>query len=260
MSPAAMADWDARQYLKFEDERTRPPRDLLAQVPLQQPRLIVDLGCGPGNSTELLIERFPGAEVVGLDSSPEMLRKARERLPECKFIEADITTWTPAVGTDLLFSNATFQWVPDHPRVLRRLLEVLPADGVLAVQMPDNTAEAAIEIQGRVATAGPWAAKLANAVPRGSLLTPEGYYDLLKPVCSRIDIWHTVYNHVMATPAAIVEWFKGSSLQPYLALLDGALREEFLADYAEKIAATYKPRFDGTVLLKFPRLFFVAVR
>ena len=122
-----MEDWNARQYLKFEDERTRPPRDLLAQVPLQRPRLAVDLGCGPGNSTELLVERFPQSEVIGLDSSPDMLRKARERLPQCKFVEADIATWTPEEHTDLLFANAALQWVPDHPQVLRRLLEALPA-------------------------------------------------------------------------------------------------------------------------------------
>ncbi len=137
-----MEDWNARQYLKFEDERTRPPRDLLAQVPLQRPRLAVDLGCGPGNSTDLLIERFPQCEVIGLDSSPDMLRKARERLPKCKFIEADIATWVPEERTDLLFANAALQWVPDHSRVLRRLLEALPAGGVLAVQMPDNTQRA----------------------------------------------------------------------------------------------------------------------
>jgi len=255
-----MEDWDARQYLKFEDERTRPPRDLLAQVPLQRPRRAVDLGCGPGNSTELLIERFPESEVVGLDSSPDMLDKARKRLPNCKFIEADITTWTPEQGTDLLFANAAFQWVPDHPAVLRRLLEALPAGGVLAVQMPDNTREPAIVIQGEVAAAGPWADKLATAVPRADLLSPEGYYDLLKPVCAQIDIWHSIYNHVMATPQAIVEWFKGSSLQPYLSLLDAAGREQFLAAYAKQIAAAYKPRVDGKVLLKFPRLFIVAVR
>src|ERR1700691_450282 len=127
-----MDDWSAQQYLKFEDERTRPPRDLLAQVPLQRSRLAVDLGCGPGNSTELLVERFPQSEVVGLDSSPDMLRKARERLPKCTFVEADIATWTPDPRTDLLFANATFQWLPDHGAILRRLLEGLPSGGVLA--------------------------------------------------------------------------------------------------------------------------------
>src|SRR5215813_14493644 len=119
-------DWSARQYLKFEDERTRPPRDLLAQVPLRSARRIADLGCGPGNSTELLIERFPEASVVGIDSSRDMLRQARQRLPRCKFVEADLSTWMPEPGTDLLFANAVFHWVADHPRVLARLLGSLP--------------------------------------------------------------------------------------------------------------------------------------
>jgi len=255
-----MEDWSARQYLKFEDERTRPPRDLLAQVPLQNPRLVVDLGCGPGNSTELLIARFAQSEVIGLDSSPDMLRKARERLPKSQFIEANIESWSPKPQTDLLFSNATFQWLPDHPRQLRRLLEALPGGGVLAVQMPDNTHEPANALQAEVAANGPWAKDLVAATPRADLLSPEAYYDLLKPFCTRIDIWHSVYNHVMATPQAIVEWFKGSSLQPYLSLLAPATREQFLAAYSEKIAAAYRPRADGKVLLRFPRLFIVAVR
>jgi trans-aconitate 2-methyltransferase len=256
-----MDDWSARQYLKFEDERTRPPRDLLAQVPLEEPHLVVDLGCGPGNSTELLVGRYPHTEIVGLDSSPDMLRKARERLPACSFIEGDIAAWTPERGTDLLFANASFQWIPDHAQVLRRLLESLQPGGVLAVQMPDNTREPSHVIQREVAASGPWSDNPEiKAAARGDLLTPDGYYDLLKPVCARIDIWHTIYNHVMATPQAIVEWFKGSSLQPYLSPLDAAARERFLAAYAERIAAAYKPRFDGKVLLRFPRLFFVAVR
>jgi trans-aconitate 2-methyltransferase len=256
-----MEDWSAQQYLKFEDDRTRPPRDLLAQVPLQRPRLVVDLGCGPANSTGLLVERFPDAEVVGLDSSPDMLRKARERLPQGKFVQGDIETWTPEPHTDLLFANAVMQWLPAHTGVLRRLLEALPKGGVLAVQMPDNTREPALVFQREVGAEGPWRDHPEiKAAARDDLPPPEAYYDLLKPACSRLDIWHSVYNHVMASPQAITEWFKGSSLQPFLSPLDAAAREQFLAAYTKKIIGAYKPRYDGKVLLRFPRLFIVAVR
>ena len=256
-----MEDWSARQYLKFEDERTRPPLDLLAQVPLQSPQLIVDLGCGPGNSTELLVARFPQAQVIGLDSSPDMLRKARERLPNCKFVQGDIATWKPDSNTELIFSNAVLQWLPDHQPVMRRLLEALPKGGVLAVPMPDNTREPGLVFQREVGESGPWRDHSEiKAAARKDLPPPEAYYDLLKPACSRIDIWHSVYNHVMPSPQAITEWFKGSSLQPFLSPLDAAAREQFLAAYTEKIVGAYKPRFDGKVLLRFPRLFIIAVR
>lgn len=254
-------DWSARQYLKFEDERTRPPRDLLAQVPLEHPKRVVDLGCGPGNSTELLAERFPNAEVIGLDSSPDMLRQARARLPRCTFVQGDLASWEPQPGTDLLFGNAVFQWVPDHPKVLARLLQALAPGGVLAVQMPDNMQEPALALQERVASSGPWAAALAAVDnTRKDLLRPEGYYDLLRPLCSHLDIWHIHYNHIMADHAGVVEWFKGSSLRPYYAPLDGAMREGFLAAYTREIARAYGTRFDGKVMLKFPRLFILAVR
>jgi trans-aconitate 2-methyltransferase len=254
-------DWSARQYLKFEDERTRPPRDLLAQVPLEAPRRVFDLGCGPGNSTELLVQRYPQAEVVGLDSSPDMLRQARERLPGCAFVAADLATWNPPERTDLLFANAVFQWVPDHPAALQRLLGALPAGGVLAVQMPDNTSEPALALMREVASSGPWAARLAvAAAARDDLPSPADYYDLLRPRCARLDIWHTVYNHVMAGPEAIVEWFRGSALRPFLSPLDDDMRRGFAADFGARIAKAYSMRFDGKVLLRFPRLFIIAVR
>jgi trans-aconitate 2-methyltransferase len=140
-------------------------------------------------------------------------------------------------------------------------LAALPEGGVLAVQMPDNTREPGLVFQGEVGESGPWRDHPEiKAAPREDLPPPEAYYDLLKPVCCAIDVWHTVYNHVMASPQAIVEWFKGSSLQPFLSPLDTAAREQFLAAYTEKIVGAYKPRFDGKVLLRFPRLFIVAVR
>ncbi len=256
-----MEDWSARQYLKFEDERTRPPRDLLAQVPLQKPRLVVDLGCGPGNSTELLVERYPQSQVMGLDSSPDMLRKARERLPNCSFVHADLADWKPEPGTDLIFGNAVMQWLPQHPAIMRRLIEEMAPGAVLAIQMPDNTREPALRFQAEVGQSGPWKDHPEiKAAARDDLPSIEEYYDLLKPVCSHLDIWHTIYNHVMASPAAITEWFRGSSLQPFLSPLGAQDREKFLAAYTAKIAQAYKPRYDGKVLLRFPRLFILAVR
>jgi len=256
-----MQDWNARQYVKFEDERTRPPRDLLAQVPLERPRRVVDLGCGPGNSTELLVKRFPQAEVIGVDSSPNMLELARARLPQCTFIEDDIATWTPDATTDVLFANAVFQWVPDHPAVLRRLMEAMPPGGVLAVQMPDNTREPSHVCQREVAESWPWPRGMTPPPSgRADLPSPEFYYDLLKPICAHVDIWQIVYNHPMAGAQAIVEWFKGSALRPLLAALDADGQAKFLSAYGEKIARGYQPRFDGKVLLRFPRFFIVAVR
>jgi len=256
-----MNDWSARQYLKFEDDRTRPSRDLLAQVPLERAERVFDLGCGPGNSTELLIERFPDAEVTGVDSSADMLRQARDRLPGRPFVEGELTTWTPPEDADLLFGNAVFQWVANHPAVLARLLKALPRGGVLAVQMPDNTGEPALALMREVAQRGPYAGYpgLEHAT-RGALPTPEDYYDLLRPLASHLDVWHIVYNHVMAGPQAIVEWFKGSALRPFLDALDASAREAFLNDYTARISQSYPRRYDGKVLLRFPRLFIVAAR
>jgi trans-aconitate 2-methyltransferase len=258
---ACLSDWNARQYLKFEEERTRPPRDLLAQVPLLQARMAVDLGCGPGNSTELLVNRYPDATVIGLDSSPDMLRQARERLPRCVFIEADLATWTPQEPVDLLFANAVLQWVPNQQAVMRRLIEALPPGGVFAAQMPDNTRESSHVLMQEVANRGPWAKQLALVdAARVHLPSPESYYDLLKPLCQRVEIWHTIYNHVLAGPEAIVEWFKGSALRPFLSALDAPAADDFLQAYTAEIARNYAPRFDGQVLLRFPRLFVVATK
>jgi trans-aconitate 2-methyltransferase len=255
-----MSDWSADQYLEFAHERTRPARDLLAQVPLDEAKHVVDLGCGPGNSTELLVERFPDAEIVGVDSSHEMLDQARRRLPQCRFIESDVATWVPE-KPDLIFANAVFQWVPDHAEVLKGLCSRLAPGGVLALQMPDNLNEPVHVLMRETVADRRWAKRLTSAVAaRRALASPEEYYDLFKPGLSRIDIWRTTYNHPLAGEAAIVEWMKGTGLRPFLTLLESPDQELFLALYAARIATAYPLRFDGKSLLRFPRLFIVAVK
>ncbi len=256
-----MPDWSAAQYLKFEDQRTRPARDLLAQVPLREAHKVYDLGCGPRNSTQLLVERFPHAGVTGLDSSPDMLRQARERLPRCQFIEADLNDWAAPGDADVLYSNATIQWLPDHLSVLKRLLSGLRTGGVLAVQLPDNFDESSHVLMREIARSGPWAEAVGSArADRTGLPQVGDYYDALKPHCSRLDIWHTIYQHPLDGAAAIVEWVKGTGLRPYIDPLPPEQREAFLRNYTDRIAQAYPPRVDGKVLLRFPRLFMVAVR
>ena len=254
-----MADWSPSTYLKFEDERTRPARDLLAQVPLDRPQKVVDMGCGPGKSTELLVARYPAAQVTGLDSSPNMLAEAALRVPLAMFASADAETWIPEPGTDLVFANAIYQWVPGHLRVLPRVLEALAPGQVLAVQMPDNLGEPTHRLMAEVAAAGPWAEKLRDA-PRTPLPPVATYYAALKPFATRLEIWHTVYNHVLADPAAIVEWVRATGLRRFLDPLDDAERTAYLERYLARVTEAYPLTADGKVLLRFPRLFFVAQR
>jgi trans-aconitate 2-methyltransferase len=256
-----MADWNAEQYLKFEDERTRPSRDLLAQIPLADARRVVDIGCGPGNSTELLVKHWPQAAVIGIDTSADMLRQARQRLPGHSFIEANIAHWAPPENTDVLFGNAIFQWVPGHLKQLQRLLGALPRGGVLAVQMPDNLDEPAHVLMREVAQLEPWREMLAEtARVRDNLPKPGVYYDALSPLCTRLEIWHTIYNHVLDDAAAIVEWVKGTGLRPFVDPLEPPERKAYLAEYTARIVSSYLPQADGKVLLRFPRIFIVAVR
>jgi len=254
--------WSPAQYLAFEDDRTRPVRDLVAAIPGGGARAVVDLGCGPGNSTEVLAGRFPDAEVSGLDSSAEMIAAAKQRLPGLRFGVAEITAWDAPGPFDVLLANAVLQWVPDHAALLPRLVGRLAPGGSLAVQMPDNLDEPAHRLMREVAAGGSWAGKLAAAAgaPTG-MGSADWYYGVLRPDCSRVDVWRTTYFHTLAGGAdAVVEWFKGSGLRPFLAPLDDVERTEFLRCYRGAVGAAYPVLPDGAVLLPFPRLFMVGTR
>ncbi|HDR9510210.1 trans-aconitate 2-methyltransferase [Burkholderia cepacia] len=255
-------DQYASQYVQFEGERTRPVRDLLAAVPRTPIRTAIDIGCGPGNSTEALIARAPDATIHGIDASADMIAAARKRLPALRFDIADVAAWDDPGGYDLILSNAVLQWVPAHDTLFPMLVGRLAPGGHLAVQMPDNLDEPAHRLMREVAAAGPWADKLKGAA-RTERFDARYYYALLSPLCSRVDVWRTTYYHPLRGGAdAVVEWFKGSALRPFLAALDDGEQRAFLARYREAIAGPngYPALGDGTVLLPFPRLFVVATR
>jgi len=254
--------WSASQYVQFEDERTRPVRDLVGAIPTANATRVVDIGCGPGNSTEVLAARYGGAEVIGLDSDADMIAAARKRLPNLHFDIADVTQWADGGPWDVILANAVFQWVPDHATLFPSLVGKLAPGGSLAVQMPDNLNEPPHLLMRETALSGPWAPKLAAAADaRTALASERWYYELLKPHCSRVDIWRTIYQHPLTGgAAAVVEWFKGSGLRPFLAPLDEAERAEYLKQYEAALAKVFPAMPDGTVLLPFPRVFIVATR
>lgn len=257
-----MAEWNPALYRRYEDERTRPAAELLARVPLATAARVVDLGCGPGNSTELLVRRFPQAQVTGTDNSEAMLVSARERLPQARFELSDIATWAPdaeAGAPDLIYANAALQWVPDHEALIPRLVAALAPGGVLAVQMPDNRAEPTHRLMRELAAEAPWKEPIGDYTRlRTELLTIGGYYDLLAPLAAEVDVWHTVYQHRMDSAAAIVEWVRATGLRPFIDPLSPELRASYLAEYERRVDAAYSVRTDGKRLLAFPRMFIVA--
>jgi trans-aconitate 2-methyltransferase len=253
-----MSEWDDRQYLKFADERTRAAVELLARVPLDEVGCAVDLGCGPGNSTALLAARFPSARLVGVDSSAEMLARARNDHPNVEWVETDLRRYQPDCAVDLLFANAVMQWVPDHATAIPALLEMVRPGGVLAIQMPKNFDEPSHRLMREIP--GPFARRLQQVRDLTPVQSAAYYYDLLAPNSTRVDIWQTTYEHVMPDVVSIVEWVKGTGLRPYLDALTSAEQSVYLDAYAAALDDAYPPRSDRKRLFTFPRLFVVAVR
>jgi len=253
-------DWQARQYTLFEAQRTRPVRDLLNAAQAATARTAIDLGCGPANSTETLLDFAPHARVIGVDNSADMIDAARKRLPDVDFELADISAWAGEGPFDLILANASLQWVPDHETLLPSLVRKLSQGGRLAVQMPDNLDEPAHRLMREIAADGPWRDKL-KGVERTARYRAEAYYALLAPLCASVDVWRTTYHHPLEGGVdAIIEWFKGSGLRPFLAPLDADEKTAYLERYRGGLKAAYTVFDDGTALLPFPRIFIVATR
>jgi trans-aconitate 2-methyltransferase len=256
-----MTDWNPTLYSKFEAERMRAARDLLARIPLEKASLAYDLGCGPGNSAELLLRRFPDARIVGLDTSDAMLAHARVRTPQATFVKEDIADWAPEVQPDLIFANAALQFLPDHDQLFPRLMSYLAPGGVLAAQMSNTANESSHALMRMVAADGPWSTRLVPIAKTQPLIADfESYYDWLGPTASQIDIWMTTYVHPLDGAHSIADWFAGSALQPFLERLGDEERCEFLARYRAGLKDAYPAQPDGRTLFAYPRLFIVAVR
>ncbi|MEZ4674841.1 MAG: methyltransferase domain-containing protein [Caldilineaceae bacterium] len=256
--------WDPNQYLKFEDHRLRPALELLERIPHQAPQVIYDIGCGAGQITRLLAERWPDAKVYGLDNSPEMLAKAAAEPSTVEWIEADIQQWSPEAAPDLIYSNATLQWVTDHEQLFPRLASALQPGGCLAVQMPLSWGMASHRLMREtLANGGPdgkalGTAELRAAVGRKWVEDAGDYYDLLEGLCSNVDIWETEYLQILAGDDPVLEWVKGTGLRPIVNGLGDGEREQFLNAYRQRLRVAYPLRANGQTLYPFRRLFIVA--
>ena len=251
--------WDPRTYLTFGAERTRPAAELLARVPVEA-KYAVDLGCGPGNSTALLRARWPKARLEGVDNSPDMLADAQKTDLGAEWIENNITSWTPAETPDVIFSNAAFQWVPDHNTLLPGLMSFLKEGGVLAFQVPRNFDDPCHTLIHEIAANDRWAEKLEAVRDWWNVLAPEEYYSNLEPHAVRIDIWETRYVQVLEGEDAVFRWMSGTGLRPYANALEGEERDAFLNAYKDAVNKAYPMRASGKTLYPFRRLFAVAVR
>ncbi len=253
------ASWNPEQYLRFQGERLQPALDLIARLHHPAPQTVFDLGCGTGSGTDILRTRFPDARITGVDSSPDMLKKARAQASGADFVQADLANWTADRPADVIFSNAALQWLPDHTKLFPHLFAQLAPGGVFAVQMPAMHDEPLRRLQPETAAAGPWAAKLRQQIKAAHRIEkPEFYRDLLAPRAQAFEMWETIYWHALKGEDAAVQWAMGTSLRPYMDALEEPERSAFIRAYADAVRPHYPCRSDGVTLLPFRRFFLLA--
>lgn len=251
-----MSDWNSEQYMKFEKERTRPSEDLLSRVDIS-PVTVLDIGCGPGNSTKKLENRFPEAAVLGIDNSDDMLARAGEAHPELEFKKVAVPGGLSGLGRfDLIFSNACLHWIPEHEVLLPAIMEHLNSGGVFAVQMPMTGEALFYKLLGALVSEKKW--KKLKSIKNFHALSPEETYDILIKCSESVTMWETVYYHIVPSHRAVIEWYKGSGLRPYLEALSEDEKEPFINELLTTVEKNFPVRGDGNVILKMPRLFFTA--
>ena len=250
--------WNPQLYLSFAGPRFRPAVDLLAQVELDRPATVLDLGCGTGSAARLMKQRWPGARVIGVDGSREMLEKARAESVDVEWIEADLESWQPQEPADLIYSNAALHWLGNHDALFPRLLESLAPGGQLAVQMPRNYHAPGLRLINETALDGPWRDSLVSIIRPVPVAEPAVYYRLIAPRVARLNLWESEYQQVLEGDNPVADWTKSTWLSPLLAALEEPLRGTFEAEYRRRVAAAYPKEPDGRTLFPFRRLFFVA--
>jgi trans-aconitate 2-methyltransferase len=254
-----LENWDPDSYLKFEDYRTRPSVDLVSHIRVAETRNIIDLGCGPGNSTQVLRSRWPRARVVGLDSSAEMIAAAREAYPDQEWARGDIATWSSDTPFDVVFSNAALQWLGDHTALWPRLFGQVAPGGALAIQLPAAMYGSIRGMIHEVADDSAWSSRMEPALSAITIEAPHAYYDALSLLARSVDMWETEYYHVLESPSAIIEWISSTGLRPFLdALESDDERRRFTAMLLERVTEGYPSRADGNVLFPFRRIFVAA--
>lgn len=255
-----MPKWDSAQYLKFEAERTQPSKDLANRLTIEAPKKILDIGCGPGNSTAVLARRYPGAHILGIDNSEEMIAQAQRDYPSLQFRLFDASGDLSPLGDDwdVVFSNACIQWLPKHTKLIPHMMALLRRGGQLAVQTPIQQSLPIHAIILQVAALPQWAAYFKDARHFHNL-TPEEYFDILYDLSVDTQLWRTTYYHVMNHHSDILEWYRGTGLRPYLQALPTEERPLFEMEVLQRVVQAYPLRAGGKVLFEFPRLFFTAI-
>lgn len=257
-----MADWNPESYLKFKKERTRPSIDLAEKIEAVNPKKILDIGCGPGNSTAVLKQRFPEAEIIGIDNSPNMIEAAAKTYPDMEFRLIDASHELEKLGEntfDVVFSNACIQWLPNHAELLTEMMKLLKKGGVMAVQIPVNYDEPIHKIIRSISESGKWRDSLSGTRSIATL-SEEEYFDILSHISSDFSMWKTVYFHRMPSHESIIEWYRATGLKPYLSRLDDSGRQELEAEILEELEKQYPIRPNGEIIFRFPRLFFIAIK